>query len=425
VISLETLTAELRRRKRSDWSVVERVIRRGTARSGRGLARLDDETRISLALHLDLGRGRGTGEVELEGDRGEDPEAIIAAAEARALATVGPAWATPAPAAPAHVDLADPVLVEIDDGTAANVLAGLPTSSDGEATLEYVTVRLATGGISGRDLAVRWAETRVAVRAVLEGSARTIEIAAEARRLADLRLPERTRVALEQLGERAGASAPPSGTYSVVLHASAHAHDGYGLWRALVAQADAALVRQGLSRYRPGGPIAPRANLVDEPLDVESDGTAPFGILSAPVGDRGEPVRRFAVVARGVAHELAYDQREAALARREPNGGIRNLVVGPGQTALADLLGLGTGPVIEVQRFAWLDLDPRTGLAVGRIAAGALHDAGGRQPIVGGTVRFDAVLALATARRSREQVTEGPVSGPAALRVDGVTITVP
>jgi predicted Zn-dependent protease len=426
VISLDAIVAELRRRKAAaaaDWSVIERVTRRGVARSGGSFRRLDDAVRIGLVVHHDVGKGRGTGELVLEGDRGDAPASIIADADARALAMIGPPWTAPAPAAPARVELVDPLLEKITDATATTALSGVPAAVDAEAIVEHVAVRLATGGSGGRNLSVAWAETRVAVRAMVEKSGRTIEIVAEARRLGDLRLGERIRRASTELDELAGAGTPEAGSYSVVLHASAHAHGGYGLWQALVAQADAALVRQGLARYRPGSEIAPRAATADDPLDVISDGTLAFGTRSAPAGDRGEPVRRFVVIERGVARGLSLDQREAALAHREPNGGIRNLVVLPGRTAADELIRVAGAAVIEVKRFAWLDLDPRTGHAVARIAAGVVHDDKGHRPIAGGTLRFDVIAALASARRSRELATEGAIHGPTALRIDGVTIT--
>jgi predicted Zn-dependent protease len=285
-------------------------------------------------------------------------------------------------------------------------------------------VRLATGGISGRDLAVKWTETRVGVHATIERDGLTALVAAHARRIADLRLDERLRRARDELADRASATAPAPGVYTVVLRAPAHAHDGYGLWQALVAQADGALVRQGLSRYRVGSEIAPRAAQAEVPLDVLSDGTLPFGVLSAPAGDRGEPVRRFAVVERGIARGLSLDQREAALAQEEPNGGIRNLVIGAGTAPLAEVIAPAAGAsLVDVDRFAWLDLDPRTGVAVARIAAGGIRDGSGRRPIAGGTLRLDAIAAIASARRSREQVLEGAVFGPVAMRLDGVAIT--
>jgi hypothetical protein len=423
VIELDAITGELLRRKRSDWSAIERVIRRGVARLD-GLRRRDDDRRLRLVVHRDVGRGRGTGVIELAGDRGDDAVAIVDDAEARAIAMIGPAWITPPPAAPARVEVEDPALAEAAlDAVAARALRGLVGAVDAEVVVEHHAVRLATGSTAGKGLAVKWAETRVAIQAVIENRGRTGELAAEARRIGDLRIEDRLRALIVELDERTTAAAPPPGSYAVVLHAAAHAHGGYGVWDAIVGQADAALVRQGLSRYRPGRPIAARATTVDEPLDVISDGTLAFGVRSTPAGEAGEPVRRWKLVEAGVARGPALDLREAALARREPNGGVRNLVIPTGRAPLADLLRAGGAPVLEVRRLAWLDLDARTGLAVARIAAGTLHGAAGRRPIAGGTLRLDVVAALASARRSKEPLVEGPIHGPAALRLDDVAVT--
>ena len=426
MMKLDAITDELLARKRSDFSVIERVVRRGSAMLD-GVRRVDDDRRIRIVVHRDVGRGRGTGVLELTGEHGDDAKAVVDDAEDRALQMIGPAWTTPAAAAPARVEVEDPSLAERElrlEEIAARVVRGLVGAVDAEAGIEQHTVRLSTGSTAGKGLAVKWTESRVTIRAVIEAGGRTGELAAEARRIADLELDDRIRRLIVDLGERATATPPKPGSYAVVLHAAAHAHGGgYGLWHALVGQADAALVRQGLSRYRPGRPIAPRANAVDEPLTVISDGTLPFAVRSTPAGEAGEPVRRWSLVERGVALGLALDLREAALARAEPNGGARNLVVPGGKTPLAELVRPGETPVLEVRRLAWLDLDPRTGLAVARIGAGTLHEAGGPRPIAGGTLRIDVIAALALARRSKETAIEGPVHGPAALRLDGVAIS--
>jgi hypothetical protein len=425
MMKLDAITDELLDRKRSDWSVLERVVRRGSATLD-GVRRIDDDRRIRLVVHRDVGRGRGTGVLELTGERGDDARAVVDDAEDRALRMIGPAWTTPAPAATARVELEDPELadpeLELAD-VAARVVRGLVGAVDAEVGLEQHAVRLATGSTAGKGLRVKWTETRVTIRAVIGNGGRSGELIAEARRIADLDLEERVRRLIVDLGERATAVPPKPGTYAVVLHAAAHAHGGYGLWHALVGQADAALVRQGLARYRPGRPIAPRATAVDEPLTVISDGTIRFGVRSTPAGDAGEPVRRWQLVDGGVAAGLALDLREAALAREEPNGGVRNLVVPGGTTPLAELVRPGATPVLEVRRLAWLDLDPRTGLAVARVAAGTLHDAAGHHPIAGGTLRLDVIAQLALARRSKEAAIEGPIHGPAALRLDDVAIS--
>ena len=426
MIDLDGLVRELRRRRRADWSIIERDIKRGTARAGGALRRVDELLQIGLVVHRDLGRGRGTAELELAGDRDDDPVEIVELADQRALGVIGRSWATPRPAAPAKVALEDPAIAEATSGLdaiAAGLLALLAaTPVEGEATVEHTAVRLATGGVDGVAMTATWRETRATVRATLERGGRAVQLAIEARKLDDLAIADRSRAALSELDGGTG-GAPAAGVYPVVFHARAHAHGGgYGLWQPFVFHADAGLVRRGLARYKLGMPVAPGAAAAAEPLDIESDGTLAFGLRSAPLGDRGEPVRRFSIVERGVARGLSLDQREAAIARREPNGGIRNLLIGAGRSGADELLRVTAGPFVEVRRLAWLDVDPHSGLGVAAIAAAVLHDDRGRHAFRGGTIRGDLFRGLATAQRSRELVTEGPVRGPAAIRVEGLEL---
>src|SRR5439155_4262859 len=129
------------------------------------------------------------------------------------------------------------------------------------------------------------------------------------------------------------------------------------------------------------------------------------GVLSAPLGDEGDAVRRWAMVERGVAAGLGLSPREAALRRRDPNGGVRNLAV-----ELGSWTGEASGKVLEVRRLRELAIDPYTGEASLEIALGV---AGGK-PFAGGTLRLDLIAALAHARRSTKPLTRGAYVGPDA-----------
>src|SRR5439155_22382561 len=117
--------------------------------------------------------------------------------------------------------------------------------------------------------------------------------------------------------------------------------------------------RQGLTRYREQMPIVPGADQEREPLTVASDGSLEYGVRSAPIGDEGDAVRRFLLVERGVAAGLGLSPREAALRHRDPNGGVRNIVVTSG-TWSGDAAA-GGGRVVEVRRLRHLALDRYTG----------------------------------------------------------------
>ena len=201
-----------------------------------------------------------------------------------------------------------------------------------------------------------------------------------------------------------------AGPCSVVLHSDAMLHGGLGVWEAFVPQADAATERQGLTRYREHAPIVEGADTVAEPLTIESDGALAYGLASAPIGDEGGAVRRFPLVQRGIAAGLALSPREAALRGREPNGGVRNLIVAPGTWN-----GTATGGrVIEMRRLRSLAIDRYTGNASLEIALGLDRD----EPFTGGSLRIDLIAALATARRTADSLTRGDYVGPTTIWID-------
>src|SRR5205814_212917 len=179
----------------------------------------------------------------------------------------------------------------------------------------------------------------------------------EARRLDELDLDVAIAAAAADLGLLARARAPKPGPCALVLGPDALLHGGLGVWDAFAAQADAVVERQGLTRYREGSPIAPSADRVADPLTIDSDGALDFGTRSAPIGDEGDAVRRFALVDRGIAAGLGLAPREAALRHRDPNGGVRNLVVATGAWAGEP----PAGRVVEIHRLRALAIDPYTG----------------------------------------------------------------
>ena len=96
---------------------------------------------------------------------------------------------------------------------------------------------------------------------------------------------------------------------------------------------------------------------------MRSDGTTDFGLHSAPFGDDGQPVRRFAMVDKGIAAGHAVDHREAALAATTANAGVRGLQIEGGTQSVEELMSPGERPLLVVDRISKLATDPR-----GRIA---------------------------------------------------------
>jgi hypothetical protein len=203
-----------------------------------------------------------------------------------------------------------------------------------------------------------------------------------------------------------------------VLRGDALLHGGLGVWQAFVSQADAVVERQGLTRYRERAAIAKGANEIAEPLTIHSNGALDFALDSAPMSDDGGAIRAFTLVDRGTAAGLGLSPREAALRQREPNGGVRNLIVELGSWDGA--IDPKAGRTIEVKRLRSLTIDPYTGDASLELALSIDHPM--RTAFAGGAVRVDLVAALAKARRSKAKLERGAYRGPDAVLVGQVEL---
>jgi hypothetical protein len=393
------LVAALASSKVSEWALTARDQELAIVASG--LRRRELRTRWTLVVHHDVSNGRGSARLDITGE-GNRPAEVVAQALALANASIGPPWKTLPPAAPASVELHDRAF-DLPDFTdaAAGVVRGRVEVA---ATVLRETVSVETR----HGLRTTWTATHVRADATIARGDHSLELSREARRLADLDLDDAIELARADLELRGQAGAPVAGPCALFVGPDALLHGGgYGMWAVFAAQADAIVERQGLTRYHEGMPVAPGADTVPEPLAIDSDGALAFGTQSAPVAEDGDAVRRFPLVARGIAAGLGLSPREAAFRQRDPNGGVRDLVVALGS------LGAPGDQIVEVRRLRSLAIDPYTGDASFEIALGIDHRTG--VPFAGGTVRLDLVAALARAKRSATPLRRGAYSGPAAV----------
>jgi len=415
VISRRDLVRALGRRNVADWIVIEREQEVAIVDEARALVRRDKRTLHTLVLHHDDHLGRGTARVELAARDG-DATAIVDRAIALARAAIGPVWKSVPPGAPAKVDVMDPKLVKADLADEGAALLGKLARPEGttvtaraELVREHVTVQSRPG------LRVAWDASLVSVRALVATAERSLDVVREARRVADLKLEPALVAAAGDLRRLGSAGAPAAGHCALVLASDALLHDNaYGVWQVFVSQADSQLDRAGLVRYRLGSPVAPGADQTAEPLTITSDGTIDFATRSARVGDSGDAIRRFELVERGRCAGLALDGREAALRHRDPNGGVRNLVIRAGTWDQRP----PAMRTVEVRRVRALALDPFTGDASIEIGLAIDRDGDRERSFTGGSVRLDLIAALARARRSAAGERRGPYVGPASVLVE-------
>jgi predicted Zn-dependent protease len=402
----------------SEWSARARYSRASWVARGEGVSSSGERTSTALAatVHRDTPAGRGSAAFTLAAT---DPVAdALRAAIMRAGGAIGPAWSTPPSAAPARVTLADPELGTAALGRAPGEIADQMAAAAHAAGAELLEVHVdvaveAVQVLTRRGVDARWPETRITVSATLRRDGVHARVERTVRRRDELAIGGAIAEATDAALRRARALKTPAGRIAVVVRSAALVHGGRGLFEAIVAQADPALERQGLVRYRAGQPIAAGALAAASPLTVTSDGTLPFGLRSAPLDENGAAVRRFELVGRGIARDLALDGREASLRGASPNGGVRGIVVPAGTQPERALLAGGDSPLLVVEAWSWLDLAPVTGQFRAAIALGRIVDRAGSHDITGGIVRGDALAALALSTRSTELVTTPEYHGPA------------
>jgi predicted Zn-dependent protease len=418
VIDRKRLVRALDRRGVSDWVLVQHDQEIAIAGGEPDVRRSEQRTVWNLTVHRDTPQGRGSAHVRLDTTE-RDPDDIVEQALALATSSVGPAWRSPPLAAPARVDIEDAALATRDLIEVATALArGVPKLDGAVAVATARVMREKVTATARGGLRREWPATSISVDALVRAEAASLAIKREARRIADLDLESAIRSAADDLVLVPQAGAVVAGPCALVLRSEALLHGGLGVWQAFVSQADAIVERQGLTRYREKAPIAPGADLVAEPLTIKSNGALDHALDSAPMSDDGGAVRAFTLVDRGIGAGLGLPPREAALRKREPNGGVRNLGVATGTwNGAIDPKG---GRTIEVKRLRSLSIDPYTGNASLELALSIDHPM--RTAFAGGAIRIDLVAALAKARRSSTELVRGGYRGPDSVLVDLVEL---
>ncbi|MEO7329780.1 MAG: metallopeptidase TldD-related protein [Minicystis sp.] len=432
MITQRDLVQRLTRRDPGAWSVVERIQDTATAEDPHSFQRRDHRTRLTLIVHHDVPRGRGSARLDLDAFDGTADD-LVDQAIALALTAVGPTWLSTPAAAPAKVVVLDDDLRELD--AAARGILGRLLRPAGVTTRATIAIlREKTTIVASSGFQTTWLATSLRADAQVALGPHQLTVVRTARRAADLDLDAALAAAAADLLQLPGAAPPVPGPCALWLGPDAILHGGdLGLWSIFAHQADAAVERQGLTRFRLHAELAPGAAQLPDPLSITSDGALDFATRSLPITDDAVAIRRFPLVDRGLATGLGLSPREAALRHTDPNGGVRNLVVNPGtwsppSTSSSPSSGASPPRLLEVRRLHALAIDPYTGDATLDIAFGLDHRLDPRTgraiaiAFTGGSIRLDLITALARARRSSQLLRRGAYHGPADLLIDATDL---
>jgi hypothetical protein len=404
VIDRGALQRALDRRGVNDWTIIDRDQELALVDEATRVYRAEHRRRWQIIAHIDTPKGRGSSYISVDAVDG-NPEWLADQAVALAQASLGPAWASTPSAAPARVALLDDHFGKLApiDAAAEALRAVRPSGATVTANARYLREQVTALSRGGFHTA--WQAGLVDVSAIVASGDHAFAVDRSARRRDELDLEHALADAASDAAALATAGAPQPGPCPLVLSGDVLV----AAWQVFAHQADAVVERQGLTRYREHMPVARGADQISEPLTIVSDGALDFGVLSAPLGADGDAVREFRIIDRGVAVGLGLSPREAALRGKDPNGGVRNLVVTTGTWS-------GDAPkgAVEIVRTRDFAIEPYTGDASLEIAL-ARRDGG---YFAGGMIRLDLIAALALAHRHAQQVRTGNYVGPSSVLVE-------
>lgn len=386
----------------------------------------------TLQAHIftDTRRGRGSSRVQIDELRSLSVQ--IRDGTARALAAIGPAWQLRPPSAPARVVVSDPAWQhearDIVDETMQDFTANLPAGMRALQT-ELAFARTDESTIVSNGFENRYRHTLLSLFAIVQAEGgRAMPMQLHARRQSELQWTEFFARAEKLSRNFSSAGALLGQSCDLVLRSESYvsrAPDDLGLWAPLAEQCSAKRFREGTARYGLGQSITQSPPRGDA-LSMSSEGSAEFGLQSAPFGPEGESVRRFAIVEAGVSAGLSIDHREASLRGSEANGGVRNVHIGPGTQSLLEILRPGQRPVLVVDRLESIASDER-GRMVLHIDCATLHEENGDSGVqerrsLGGVISGDLYQWLKEAYYSREMHSAHGSRSPKAIRFNNLRV---
>lgn len=426
---METLARRLERADLDGWQV--RGLKEHSEQLYLIFGDVDSQRRVETArvqVHIYVRREQDgqvwSGESSWDAYPGDDLEAALAQALARAAWVANPWFTLPGPEQRYQsLALADETWREQPQKVLWEVRTDLEQALAGSAQLCLASAEVLAESreISFRNhqgLTGEYQETEVQVHFALlarEGTEETESLGCRrARFYQDLDIAETVQRYGRYAREGRRAALPPSGRFPVVF--GEEALDT--LFRYFTAQAGGPARFQGWSRFCEGEPVIPDPR--GDRLTLRSDPWLPGGLETRPFDAHGLALRPVTVIEDNVFQQVLADKRYADYLQLPATGDLTNIRVSPGATPLAAMLR--SGPVLHLLRFSTLEPNPVTGAISGEIRTGYLYDRGQCTPVKGGSVSGRLDEAFRQATFSSDTVQREAYYGPAGVRLEPMSV---
>lgn len=219
---------------------------------------------------------------------------------------------------------------------------------------------------------------------------------------------KKVRETMEMTRARAKAvSAPPAGTYRVILKGSYVET----LLSYYVDRSDAALIYRQYSTFQKGCDVQGGEAEKDR-INLTLKATAPYSVEGIPMKDR-------ALVQDGKLQLIHGSNRFAYYLKIEPTGNYRGYKAPAGEVSLEEMRG---EPYLEVVNFSDFQMDVFDGHFGGEIRLAFLWDGEKRIPVTGGSINGNILEAQKRLVFSKEMQVEKDFEGPLAVCLEQINV---
>jgi PmbA protein len=426
---VDALKAALEKHPKVDAWQIQRVLQSGhqtyLVRTELEEVRRTQSETCTAAVFVRDGDTLGRATVTLgPGDAGEAAKRVEEAVYMAGLGGDAP-WQLPSPAGLPSIEAFDSAISGAEAPATARRLtdAWRAAIADAKATpssMELFCASAETALENSAGFKAAFQSTRLSLLTIVlanaNGKATESVSWEERRRAADLNVAEIVRDAATEASDLTRAELPPSGSYPVLIDA----RDMAALFSPVQINASGASLYQKSSRFEVGKPL-PIEGSGGEPLTFITNALTPYGLSSYAFDADGVPGQRVELVKDGVFVRPWATKQFADYVGVEPTGAFANLELPTGKSSL-DELRTDSGPVLHVRNFSWLTPDQARGDFASEIRVGYLYENGKRRPVKGGTVSGNLFKALGAARYASDRVFLGAYLGPAAIRLEGLSV---